>query len=459
MGLLTLRGLPLGLKIARSVLVLCVGVVPMMSPTSTLACSCPPVEHACEAYTATPIIFTGTVVSLGARETTSNRASYSQTIQFDVNEPFKGTRTDAITIKRVHVPSSCSSSTPEFVVGRQYLVWANDDESGIPIVSDCTATRPLEEAAQFVSDLRELRAGRGATYIFGNVYRNRIPPNGVRPEELQDYSSLPLPGTRVKVSSPESSYTVIADQQGHFVVPLARGGNYRVNMDLPKYFIQEGLDREIGLENHECVDMSWWAQYAFPFVGRVVDMHGVPIAGVPVELLSTEKLDSFVHTFTDKDGKYELSASEPGDYLIAVNWDEPPSEEAPIATTLYPGGHNIETASRVHTEEGGPVALADFRLPTATKCTVQIQIEPSSAKSTTGTKILTKYFPEQFWHPVADVDPSGRALVTVIGPNLSYLVASRPLSDQQELRSAVKTIHSCPTGPIRLRLTNTIQID
>jgi hypothetical protein len=109
MGLLTSRPLPLGAKIATSVLVLCVGVVLMMAATSTLACSCPPVEHACEAYTATPIIFTGTVVRLGARETTSNRASYSQNIQFDVNEPFKGTRTDVITITRVHVPSSCPS--------------------------------------------------------------------------------------------------------------------------------------------------------------------------------------------------------------------------------------------------------------------------------------------------------------------------------------------------------------
>jgi hypothetical protein len=140
------------------------------------------------------------------------------------------------------------------------------------------------------------------------------------------------------------------------------------------------------------------------------------------------------------------------DVAKAANWDEPPSEEAPFATTLYPGGHDIATASRVHAEQAGPVALADFRLPTATKCTVQIQLEDSASKSNAGAKILTKYFPEQFWHPVADVGPGGRAIVTVVGPNLMYLVASRPISNQQELRSAVKTIQSCPTVPIRLRL-------
>jgi hypothetical protein len=442
----------------KSMRVLCILFLSVMCPLSASACFCPQVDHACEAYAATPIIFTGTVVSLGARETTSKAGSYSQKIQFDVNEPFKGTRTSVITITLAHVPSSCQSSAPEFVVGRQYLVWAYDESNGVPIVSDCTVTRPLEDAAQFVSDLRE-SAGQGATYIFGKVYRNRIFPNGVRPEELENYSSLALPGTSVKVSSSETSYTAVTDQQGHFVVPLERGGNYRVSLDLPKYFIQEGLDREISLENHECADMSLWTQYTFPFRGRVVDVHGVPVAAVAVELLSVSKVGSFAHTFTDNEGKYELSASEPGDYLIAVNWDEPPSEEAPFATILYPGGHEIETASRVHAEKAGPVALADFRLPATSKCTVQIQIEASSAKSTTGTKISMKYFPAQFWHLVADVDPSGRALVTVIGPSLSYWVASRPLSDQQELRSAVKTIQSCPTRPIRLRLTNTIQVD
>jgi hypothetical protein len=431
----------------------------MMCPISAFACFCPPVEHACEAYATTPIIFTGTVISLGARDANSNTGSYSQKIQFDVAEPFKGTGTGAITITRVHVRSSCPSSAPEFVVGRQYVVWAYANTSGTPIIFDCTVTTPTADAAQFISELRELKAGQGATYIFGNVYRNRIFPDGVKPEELKDYSSLPLPGTKVKVSSSDSSYTVVVDQQGHFVVPLERGGKYQINADLPTYFVQEGLDREVRLENHGCANVSLWTQYTFPFRGRVVDMHGVPVAGVAVELLSVAKLDSFAHTFTDNAGKYELSASEPGDYLIAANWEEPPSEEAPFATTLYPGGRDIATASRVHAEEAGPVALADFRLPTATKCTVQIQLEDSSSKSIAGAKILTKYFPEQFWHPVADVGPDGRAIVTVIGPNLMYLVASRPLSNQQELRSAVKTIQSCPTEPIRLRLTNTIQID
>jgi hypothetical protein len=427
-------------------------------PIVAFACFCPDVKHACEAYGWVPIIFTGTVTDLGSRETNSKTGSYSQRIRFAVDESFKGTNGNGITVTRLHVQSSCRSTAPEFVVGGGFLVWARPDEQGNPVILDCTPTQRFEDAEQFISELRELRAGGGATYIFGEVYRNRNFPNGVRPEELKNYSSLPLEGTKVRVSSHDRRYAVVADQEGHFVLPLERG-KYRVVADLPTYFAREGLDSEVDLEEHGCANMSLWTQYAFPFRGRVVDMHGVPLAGVAVGLLSATKLDSFAYTFTDSAGKYELSASEPGDFLIAANWDEPPSEKTPFATALYPGVYDIEKASHLHTQEASAVVLSDFRLAIPTQCTVQIQIGDLFGISTTDARILTKYFPEQFWHPIADVGSGGTVTVTVIGPSVMYLVASRTLSNQQELRSEVQAIKSCPAEPIHLRLTNTIQVD
>ena len=58
--------------------------------------------------------------------------------------------------------------------------------------------------------------------------------------------------------------------------------------------------------------MSVSTQYVFPFKGRVVDMHGVAIEGVAVELLSATTLESFAHDFTNSSGEYELPGSEPG---------------------------------------------------------------------------------------------------------------------------------------------------
>ncbi len=436
----------------------CILLMIAICPVAALACFCPSVEHACEAYRRVPIIFAGTVVDLDSRETNPNTGSYSQQMQFAVGESFKGTSADRITVTRVHRRTSCPSTAPEFVGGVHYLVWAFPDEQGNPVVSDCTVTRRLDDAAQLISELRDLRAGHGPTYIFGKIVRDRVFPNGVRQEDLANYSSVPLAGTKVVVSSTDSNYTIVADQHGHFVLPLERGGRYRVAANLPTYFLQEGMDREVDIEEHECANMSLWTQYAFPFRGRVVDMHGEPVAGIAVELLSATEFDSFARSLTNSAGEYELQAPEPGDYLVAVNWDELPSEMH-FATALFPGVQEVETATPVHTQEAGPVVLPDFRLPTPVECAVQIRIDDRDGRPSKDARILTKHFLEQFWHPTGDVTPRGTAIVTIVGPSPTYVVASRPLSIQQELRSDVTIIKSCSADPIHFRLTKTIQVD
>jgi hypothetical protein len=407
-----------------------------------------------------PVIFAGTVADLGPKEVNSKTSSsYSQQTRFIIDEPFKGASTENIVVKAVHQQSSCPSFLPDFTIGEHYLVLALQDEQGNAFVSDCTATRKLEDAAQFLSELRELRHGTGPTYIFGTISRTRIFPNGVRVEDLERYSPLPLSGVKVVVSSPENNQTVLTDQRGFFVAPLLKGGTYRVSADLPWYSNREGLNREIDLEDHDCANVSLWTRYRFLFRGRVVDIHGMPLRGVSVELLSADTLDSFDRRITNDRGEYELSASEPGDYLIAENWDEPPSDESPFATVLYPGVSDVDAATRLHTEEAGALELSDFRLETPRKCAMQIQIEGPNGKPDNEARVLAKYFSAQFWHPVADVNPSGMATVTVTGPGYMYIVGSHPLSGPQELRSEVKLIDSCPAKTIRLRLTQTINVE
>ena len=105
-----------------------------------------------------------------------------------------------------------------------------------------TAPRRLDDAAQR-SELRELRAGYGPTYIFGNTF------------PLSDFSKRCTTGGphQLFCRSPcrnESSRVIngivhwsLADEHGHFALPLERGGKYRVTANLPVYFLQDGLDR------------------------------------------------------------------------------------------------------------------------------------------------------------------------------------------------------------------------
>lgn len=111
---------------------------------SALACSCPPVDHACEVYRWVPIIFAGTVSDLGSKEINSNAGSYSQQVRFAVDEPFKGVSTENIVVKAVHQQSSCPSFLPDFTIGGHYLVLALQDEQGSAFVSDCTLLESLK---------------------------------------------------------------------------------------------------------------------------------------------------------------------------------------------------------------------------------------------------------------------------------------------------------------------------
>jgi hypothetical protein len=417
-------------------------------------------EHACQGFKGIPIIFSGIVIGLDEPEITSRRGSYSQTIHFHVDESFKGTTGKTLSVLRIHVGSSCPSSTPELLLGHEYLVWAGEDNQGNAVVSDCTPTRSIEDSGQLISELRELRAGGGPTYIFGEIYRTRMPPNGARWSELEKYSSVRLPGKRVIVSSDNAQFVTTTDDQGAFIVNVPRGGKYRVTADLPSSLIGHPTTSDIELGEHECADASIWAQYEFRFSGRVVDTRGVPLNEIPVELISADTFQSFAHTFTDESGKYTLSADEPGKYLIAANWDEPPSKAAPFSTTFYPGVTETALASIVETQETGDVELADLRVPQAVACTIGVRVEDDHANLVKDAQILSKYFPDQFWHPLPAVTgPMGVLTVSVFGPSTTYLVASRGLSGQQEQRSEVTEIRGCPNKPLTLRLTHIVTID
>jgi hypothetical protein len=104
-----------------------------------------------------------------------------------------------------------------------------------------------------------------------------------------------------------------------------------------------------------------------------------------------------------------------------------------------------------------PVALSDFRIATPPKCTVPVRIEDHSGNQI-AANILIKYFPDQFWHTIAELDARGTAMVPVVGPDM-MIVASRDIVPGEVLRSGEWLIESCPLEGLRLRLTETVKLD
>lgn len=434
----------------------CILLMIVLYRASALACGCGPIEHACQAYSATPIIFVGTITGLGEKEASSmssRSGSYAQKIQFRVDESFKGPDQGSTMLATFeHVASSCGSLAPEFAMGAQYLFWASADDQGGATITDCTPTKRLEDAAQFISELRELRAGGGPTYIFGTVYRDHDLPVAISPEDLEP---IPLIETKVTVSSRDHNYSAITDDKGSFVVPLEGAGSYSIRADLPHAVQNGGIEGEIALDAHDCVEASLSLRYAFPITGRVVDMQGLPLRGVNVDLVSARSLQGFVHAFTDADGRYALSPSEPGQYFVAINWDNAPSKDSPFATTFYPGVRDAQSATNVDTDQT-PIELSSIRLSAPKQCIAQFRIEDRDRKPAKGTSLMLKYFPEQYWHPTGEAASDGTVTIKLSGPGPIYVVASRQPGLRDELRSEEQTLQSCPTKVILLRMTKMI---
>ena len=418
-----------------------------------IACSCFPVEHACEGYRSVPVIFSGTVTNLADREPSarfSRPGSYSQRIEFRVDESFKGPGQGAtFSVTFEHVASSCQSLGPEFVVGKQYLVWASGE--GEPKIDDCTPTRNLESATQLVFELRELRSGGGPAYVFGNAYRDRDLPVVVSPQDLEP---VPLARTKIIVSSHDHSYAAITDDKGYFIVPVEAGRTYSVRADIPNATQSSGIVGEFGLDAHDCINASLSVRQMFPIRGRILNAHGVALRGVDVDLLSAHTLQGLVHASTDFGGLYELFPSDPGQYIVAVNWDNAPSADFPFATIFYPGVRTLQSATVLDIDQA-PIELADLHISPASQCNAHFLLEDRDGQPVQGASVMLKYFPEQYWHPAETAGPDGLVNVKVYGPGPIDVFASRQPGVGDDIRSEQKTIRSCPSATIELRMTKT----
>lgn len=424
-----------------------------------LACGCGAIEHACQGYKSAALVFTGTLMNLeprGASLVPNRPGSYSQRIEFKVDESFKGpSQGTTFIVTFEHHASSCGTSAPEFVIGNRYLVWAFSYGEGEPLIDDCTPTRNLADAAQLISELRELRSGGGPTYVFGNAYRDHDVPVVLTPQDLEP---APLAETKIIVASHDHSYGAISDDKGYYIVPVEADGIYSVRADIPNAVQTGGIAGEFGVVAHECINASLSVRQMFPIRGRILDDHGVPLRGVSVDLLSAHTLQGLVHTITDIEGRYEFSPSDPGQYIVAVNWDNAPAADSPFATTFYPGVRNLQSATVFETNQA-PIELADLHLSRASQCSALFLLEDRDGKPVQGASVMLKYFPEQYWHPVETAGSDGRVSVKVYGPGPIVVVASRQPGMDDDIRSEEKTIRLCPSATIQLRMTKTVHAE
>src|SRR6267378_2267102 len=142
----------------------------LLSASYGLACTCVPERPPCEAFGSARAVFIGKVVGSRERRTQKNEDGTITTydvgeIYFRVDESFGGIQGSRVVI---HSGTGGGDCGYWFIRAKRYLVYAYGDASNWS-TGICTRTRPLTEAAEDLTFLRNLpRKGTGAR-IYGTV--------------------------------------------------------------------------------------------------------------------------------------------------------------------------------------------------------------------------------------------------------------------------------------------------
>lgn len=363
----------------------------MWLPTLADACSCVggAKTPACAQVADHPVIFSGTVLGTVQKPVQTTSAASPGTA------PFTRIRLDGIAIGvdptqgEIDIPDLTRSSCAfPFEAGKQYLVYATRNEGGDLSISLCGPTHELKGSPEDTADIAYLRA------------RMALPPTGVEFGDLRIDTGVwsdPTPDVIVRAEDGMKRggpYSIRTNSEGSALIRDLPPGEYTVTGERDGY---RKMESRVVVPAKACAIAALPMVLARSISGRLRRANGAPASGVEVELqlLRSGVWEDGNDTTTDEEGRFELVIYRAGSYRIGVNLSSLPSPERPYAAWLYPGTGD-RAAAEVFVFEDRPAARrADFTLPL-----------PEQVRKVSGAVL---------W---PDGQPAGKAVVTVIDPNL-----------------------------------------
>jgi hypothetical protein len=258
-----------------------------------------------------------------------------------------------------------------FKQGERYLVYAHKDSAGqLSQRLGFSRTRPLSEAEEDLEFIRGLATAQPGSKIYGKVARATHNIKQVR------YDHEPLRGVRVSLESKDQNYEAFTDGEGRYQFAGLSAGAYRVRAELPDRLSSKELS--IQVNGVGCVPLDIFSQREGEIAGRVVDVDGQPVAGVPVSLVSADASvaeiltdikdrGAWTLTYTNEEGRFRFTQLAPGGYLLILNRSQYEkargSEKAQTLPRLFfPGVTGREQAEVIDVREGGKTREYVFHL-------------------------------------------------------------------------------------------------
>lgn len=334
----------------------------LAAPAWAWACSCAmPGERVCSRAWSAPVVFVGTVT--GEAKAPPDAGDWlRRAFRFETEEVFRGGQAGAVELLTGGGGGDCGYN---FVVGRRYLVYAHTNADGRLTTGICSATRPLEKAAEDVEYLRGLADRPPGAAVYGRVqFSGRDLRKGSHVREA-------VRGAKVLIEGGGARREVAADAEGKFQATDLPAGAYTARLVGPEGAGGGRTSQSFELAEKRCVELYFTLTWQSSVGGRVIGETGEPVRGArlslaPAELAPHEFGDhqKTADAYTDEQGVYKFEQVPPGRYYVIVNaHDSPRVDEPPYPRTFLPGVEDPQHASIVKVGERDELADQNLRMP------------------------------------------------------------------------------------------------
>jgi 5-hydroxyisourate hydrolase-like protein (transthyretin family) len=332
------------------------------------ACSCMFGGAApCSEYWKTDTIFEGTVVGESKVKVVEGSFKFEKRlVRFDLVESFRGAQGAQLEVITGWGGGDCGY---EFERGETYLVYAYRDEKDNRLyTSICSRTRPLADAAEDISFMRNLGGADAGAVVFGKVKKRNY--QWVEGEEV----FKPVGSAELIIEGEGASLKARTDAQGNYRVIGLAPGAYKVKLKLPEGLTDDGaggssiIESKVEVVARGCAGHDFYLEADTRLSGRVLDVEGRPAANIRLQIRGapsdTRNGNTFLYAQTDADGHFEFKTVPPGDYLLGVHLlGDVGAAPLGYPRTYYPGVSLGTEAKVISVKEGEHLSNLEMRLP------------------------------------------------------------------------------------------------
>jgi hypothetical protein len=327
-----------------------------------VAAECVHMGPLCQSWRTYDAIFDGTVravdridredSSTGQRKRIGHRL-----VTFDVHESWRGAVGERVQLFLAGGYGTRFIYGFDVKIGTRYVIFANRLTSGELSTSSCSDSDEYKDAGPALAFLSSLRQPGPGGRIFGAF--PLLSPSSREGAHQRG----PVPAS-VKITGPEFDRTIPV-QDLKFEIGGLRPGTYVVAATVPDHMTVDYASQVAVLPDaHACYHASFPIRHSTAVTGRIVDADGKPASRRRVEAAdaATWQRDpmSPINTYTNSDGRFELTGLAPGAYVVGLNLRDTPADTEPQGRVMYPSAGSDPEPIRL--APGEQLALGTLQL-------------------------------------------------------------------------------------------------